>query len=300
MTVADKAAGINKPFRRNLLSGLFGLAAASAFVAMVLSRQDSLDPMLLMLSIYVFPIPVAIGIAAGLVAPRKAIVWSPFWACIITALAMALFSGLVSSNGIGFPAWRIAFIVLGLVLAGLGGFVGEIANKRMFVMQTAALIVLACLAMTLLVCWSAARRVLLFEKEGLPRVVAVLNRDYIETPANQAWRFRRDPEMDEYILRTRLHGKSLKVVTSTKETRILGVEYELDGGGQNIKNWDEAKKYLMQRGFREKLLTSLAKQNGARDLWCASLEGTRLTLSTTGDVKLEAFQEPSEQLPKRY
>ncbi|MEN6357837.1 MAG: hypothetical protein ABFD83_12230 [Armatimonadota bacterium] len=298
VTVADKAAGINRPFRRNLLSGLFGLAAACAFVAIVLSCRDSLNPLLLVLTIYVFPLPGAIGIATGLVAPRKAIVWAPFWSCIITALAMALLSGQISDIGVELSTWKIAFMALGIILAGLGGLVGEQASKRRFVVQTAVLMALICLVMALGIRWSSAQHELFSEKTGLPQIVAILNRDYIEAPLNLSWTFQHDIKMDEYVLKTRLHGKMLRVMASTKETKILGVVYELDGSGQNIKDCDEARAYLKQCGFRDKLLASLSKQNGARDLWYASLENTRLTLSNTGDVKLEAFQEPVDRLPK--
>jgi hypothetical protein len=297
VTVVDKA---DRPFRRNLLSGLFGLAAATAFIVMALNRRDSLNPTLLILSIYVFPLPVAIGIAAGLVAPRKAIVWAPLWSCIITALALALLSGEIGISRIEPGAWRVAFMALGVILAGLGGLLGELANKRGYAWQSAVLIALACLAMAFLVRWSAAEREHAFEESGLPRVVAILDRDYIKAPLNLDWRFQRDLQIDEYVLSTRLNGQPLQVMASTKETKILGVEYELDGGGQNIKDCDGAKAYLKRCGFRNKLLASLAKQSGARDFYCASLEGTRLTLSNTGDVKLEAFQEPETQLPKRH
>lgn len=297
MTVVDKA---DRPFSRNLLSGLFGLAAAAVFIAMVLSRRDSLDPTLLILSIYAFPLPVAIGIAAGLVAPRKAIVWAPLWACIITTLALTLLSSEIGAGRIEPNAWRVVFMALGVIISGLGGLLGELANKRGYAWQSAVLITLACIAMLLLVQWSAAGREHAFEESGLPRVVAVLDRDYISAPHHLDWRFKRDTKLDEYILKTRINGQPLQVMASTKETKILGVVYELDGSGQNIKDCENAKAYLKQCGFRNKLLASLAKQSGARDFYCASLEGTRLTLSNTGDVKLEAFQNPKTQLPTRH
>jgi hypothetical protein len=139
-----------------------------------------------------------------------------------------------------------------------------------------------------------------FERTHLPRIVAALEGDYLKVPDGLDWHLRRNPRMGYYTLKTRFEGSDLVVMASMRDFRILGVERQIDGYGKSIKNSDEARDYLIDCGFREKLIASLAKNNRARTLWCASLECTRLTLSSTGDVKLEAIQEPQSRLPQRH
>ncbi|MHB9037481.1 MAG: hypothetical protein ACYC64_12510 [Armatimonadota bacterium] len=299
MTVADKIARTNGPFYRNLFSGLAGLAAAIAFTVAAVRCQDCLDATFLTFSVYVFPLPVAIGLAVGLVAPRKAIVWAPLWACILTALTFALVSGGINVSGVEMSPWRIAFFAAGIILAGLGGLAGELANKHNYAWQSALLVVLACGGMALVQQWRVADGERVFERTQLPMIVAALDRDYIEVPGGLDWHLRRNSRMGLYTLASRFHGRDILVMASMRDFKILGVEYEIDGNGRSVKDFDDARVYLAHCGFREKLLGSLARQNGARTLWCASLEGIRLTLSSTGDVKVEAVHELLKPFSKR-
>ncbi|MCE5315714.1 MAG: hypothetical protein ABFD49_07875 [Armatimonadota bacterium] len=299
MTLVDKATRTKGLLYRNLFSGLVGLAAAIAFTVWAIRGQGRLDTNLLAFCIYAFPLPAAIGLAVGFVAPRKAIVWAPLWSCILTALAFALISGCVSGSGIEMSVWRITFMAVGILLAGLGGLAGELANERNYTRQSTLLMVLMCVGMLLLVQWHMAVSKRVFEKTELPKIAAALDRDYMETPADLTWQIRRNPKMGLYTLKTVIDGSDLEVAASARDARILGVEFEIDGHGQTIKDSADAKRYLKNCGFRDKLLTSLSKQEGERSLWCASLEGTRLTLSGTGDVKLEAVPEPRKRFIER-
>lgn len=292
MTQTDKPVGKNGLFLRNLISGLIGLGSAIAFTVFAIHNRDSIDLRLLAFSVYIFPLPVAIGLGVGLVAPRKAILWAPLWSCILTVLADSIISGTIVSDSMDHSSKQILFMAAGVVLAGLAATAGEFFNKRNYAWQSTVLVVIVCIGMTFAVRWSAFECERAFEQTHLPVIIRTLNRDYIEAPVNLDWHFKRNSRMGIYSLHSSLGGHPLTVLASIKDYKILGLEYEVEGTGCNIKDTDEAKSYLTSLGFRKKLLSSLAMQSGARMLWCASLEGTSLTLMSTGDVKLEAVKEP--------
>ena len=292
MTKTDKPVGKNGLLLRNLISGLVGFGAAVAFTAFVVLRRESIDLKLLIFSIYVFPLPLAIGLGVGLVAPRKAILWAPLWSCILTVLVDSIISGSIVSNSVDHNSKQFLFMGAGVILAGFGAFIGEVFKKRNYCWQSAVLVVLICVGMIFVVKYSALQCDRAFEQKHLSTIIRTLDSDYIETPVNLSWHFKRSPKTGAYILKTELAGHPLTVLANIKDYKIMGLEYEISSSGNAIKDTDGAKSYLTGLGFRKKLLSSLAMQSGARTLWCASLEGTSLTLMSTGDVKLEAIHEP--------
>ncbi|OFX13742.1 MAG: hypothetical protein A2Z18_10700 [Armatimonadetes bacterium RBG_16_58_9] len=281
--------GISKANRRlirNLVAGTAGLTAATIFVVVTVLFQDYSTLSFVKISLFVFPVPVACGLAVGLISPRKAIVWAPLWSCIFALLFFAVLLGSIHDVSAAFSPDRLAYVGAGLLLAALAGLAGQYASERSLVAKVIAIFLLSCCLMGLLEYALVVRQMGVFESEEKPRIVSSLDRDYISGASALDWQCERYPT-DRYRLTATWRGGEIAVVVRSALPSMLGISYRRKGEGIKIDNTDRAKTYLKSMGFREELLSSLSRRKGASQSWCASLVGTRLTVDGNGDIFIQ-------------
>lgn len=281
----------NQPLIRNLAAGIVGLAAAAALVLVTLRLQDYGTPAFLMVALFIFPVPVACGLAVGLVSPRRAIVWAPLWASIFTLLLFAVLPGGIHDASLALSGWRVGFTIAGVGLAALAGLAGQEASRRGLTKKTVACFVALCCLMALAEYLVIGQSMHEFERTVRPQVLWELDRDYLQVPKDALWTCTRSLRDDCYLFSARIRGARLSVLVATDAPRITGVRYRLPGSNQSIRTTDQALAYLRSLGFRPALLASLSRNRGDPRTWVASLSNTRLTLSHDGAVRVEILSD---------
>ncbi|MEN6581361.1 MAG: hypothetical protein ABFD54_02810 [Armatimonadota bacterium] len=289
VAVINKTRETNQQFLSNVLASLVVLAITAVFVVALLRLQDYVSPGFLAFSLYAFPLPVACGVAVGFVSPRRAIVWAPLWASILAGIILAVIFGQVHATDVLLSPLRHVFTIAGMVIAALAGLGGEYARLRGRMWLVVAAVVLMSGLMSNEQNRYVGHNIKEFQDTQMPQILLELDRDYISIPHNLDWQCVRKPSIYGYEINTHLNGGRLRVLASAHAPKLLGVEYSYRGKEHPITNEDSAREYLESCGFRDKLLSSLSMQNGARGSWLASLEGTRLVLSNTGSIRVNAI-----------
>lgn len=290
MTTAEHAQVSDRRISRDVAAGIVGLAAAAAMVLITLRLQDYCTPNFVMVALFVFPVPVACGLAVGLISPRHAIVWAPVWAIVFTMLLFTLLHGGIRDAQVALSPWRMVFMAAGAVLAAAAGLAGQYASLNGQAVQAAGIFLALCCLMGVSKYALISQQMREFERVAVPEVLLAVDRDYIRLPEGLRWRCERQPGLESYRLSTQLDGRALSVTVSARAASILGVSYERDGSAR-ISSAAEARAYLERLGFREPILRSLSRQRGAADSWVASLDGTRLTLESGGRVSMSGLSE---------
>ncbi len=248
--------------------------------------QDYSSLTFVKVSLFVFPVPVACGLAVGMVSPRKAIVWAPLWSSIPVLILFAVLGCSIHEVGAAFSPDRLAYMGAGAVLAALAGLVGQRASERGVAGKVAVAFLVLCGGMAYAEYSVVSRQMHVFERDKMPAVLTQLRTDYIDFAAGLEWRCDRCPS-DRYRLSAYLDGTEISVEVKTSRLTDLGVRYQRSGVGCVIDDRQSALDYLESLGFRESLLSSLSRQKGDPNTWCASLGCSRLTLGESGDVQVE-------------
>ena len=288
MPTVDQMGKARKRLFRNLLAGMAGLTAAAVFVVVTVWLQDYSSLTFVKISLFVFPVPVACGLAVGLVSPRKAIVWAPLWSSVFALILFAVLIGSVHEVSAAFSPDRLAYVGAGAVLAALAGLLGQYASERGMAGKAVAAFLVLCGGMAFAEYSLVGRQMHVFERDRMPAVLLQLETDYIQLPKGLDWRCERSLS-DGYRISAELDGTELSVLVKTDKPTDLGISYQRSVTGQIIADQQSARKYLKSIGFRDNLLNSLSRQKGASSSWCASLGCTRLTVSGSGDVVLESL-----------
>ena len=286
MATVDEMSKANRRLLRNLLAGMAGLAAATAFVVVTVWLQDYGSLTFVKISLFVFPVPVACGLAVGLISPRKAIVWAPLWSSVFALLFFAVLVGSIREASAAFSPDRLAYVGAGALLAALAGLAGQCASERGFAGKMVAAFLLACCLMGFVEYALVTRQMGVFEREEKPRIVRHVDRDYIRGAQMLDWSCERRLA-GRYRLSATWRDADISVLVRTSLPAMLGITYEGRGHDVSIEDTESAREYLESIGFRANLLSSLSRQKGASESWCASLGATRLTVSGRGDIELE-------------
>lgn len=276
---------------RNLLAGAAGLSAAATLVLVTLWFQDYSQPMFLMVSLFVFPVPFACGLAVGLISPRRAILWAPLWSAIFAVLLFALLHGGIHDARVALSPWRLAFMGYGTVLAAIAGIIGQRASAKGTAVRAIVVFLALCCVAALAEYSALARQMDVFRSRVMPEVLLDVDRDYLRIPGGLDWEVERRPGEESYILSTLIDNTPLLIRVSASAPRVLGITYERRPRGISIRDTGSARRYLTKAGVREPLLRSLSEQAGGRRVWTASLEGTRLTLTSDGAMRMQALSD---------
>ena len=222
MATVDEMSKANRRLLRNLLAGMAGLAAATAFVIVTVWLQDYGSLTFVKISLFVFPVPVACGLAVGLISPRKAIVWAPLWSSIFALLFFAVLVGSIHEVGAAFSADRLAYVGAGVVLAALAGLAGQCANERGFAGKMVGAFLLACSLMGFAEYALVKRQMGVFERQEKPRIVLRVDRDYIRGAKALDWNCERRLA-DRYRLSAAWRDGDLSVLVRTSLPAMLGI-----------------------------------------------------------------------------
>ena len=276
--------------RRDLIAGVVGLAAAAALMVCVLLFQDYSSRTFLLFSLFIFPAPVACGLAIGMVSPRKAIVWAPLWAAISAVFLFAIISGCIRNVSEAYTPTRVAVMIAGVVVAAFTGFVGQSVSSKGYKGIAIALFILLCAGASvgqMSVVRSHTRE---FERVILPRVTAEIDEDFLRLPHNLQWSCTRCPKMNCYELTASIDDRPVFVRVDSVVHRIIGMRYEIADSKKQIKSDAAARIYLERVGFQDKLLSSLERADEKKCVWTASLNETHLKLSQSGEVKIDFLE----------
>lgn len=275
-----------------LPAGVVAVAASAAVVAAALWLQDYTATGFLVLCLFAFPVPVACGYAAGLVSPRGAVVWGPVWACVFALIAFTLLAGAVDELVVAKSSMRLVLMPVGAALAVLAALAGRrVADKR-HVLAATSVFVFLCVSMGIAQCLLVSRSTETFERTVAPRILLELDRDYVEVPAGMDWRCRRHRTLKCYELSARVMGERMSVLVDSRAPGIIGMNYVRRGDGRGISDDDAALRYLLDLGFREKLLSTLSRTPGTAGPWQTGLGRTSLTLSSDGSVTVRTLPLP--------
>jgi len=283
----------------NILIASLGIIPAAALVLASLYNQAYISPNLLLFLVFVFPVSVLCGFVSGLLSPKKAIVWAPLWACIAAPLLMANLSGAIHDASIIHSSWHSAWVMGGIIVAGLSALAMEYAVQLGYTSRMLGVFILVCLVFGTAEYTMIGQAKQNFEREIVPQIVSQLNTNYICVPIRNEWRCNRKPTLDSYELQGVFNGEKLSVIINATDHLISGISYHHRGTGALIRNDDSARQYLKKFGFRNELLNSLSRQHTQSDSWTASLEKIKLTLSSSGDIRINTLLPHSEESPSR-
>jgi len=286
LIVLDKASKNHKWLTRDISAGLVGLCAAAVFVLATLWMQEYTSTTFLTVSLFLFPVPVACGLAVGLVSPQGAIFWAPVWASISTLLLFALMSGGIQDAGIVLSPWRMLYVIAGAVLAGVAGVIGRHASRTGHSWRAVLTFVVLCGIMAGVEREVVRLQLARFERYLVPQIMAQLDRDYLRLPRDLSWTSRWKPSLDSYEVSTEIRGAKLRVLCAAQAPQIHAVSYVFPQNHTRLSSDQAAKAYLRRIGVRGPLLAGLYKPKGA-DQWRSGLGGTLLVLSPDGALKLK-------------
>ena len=274
---------------RNLTAGVSGLIVALALLLLTLRVQDYVPPGFVKLLLFVFPMPVACGLAVGLVSPRKAIAWAPLWSGISAILMLALLSGALHETVWASSPARIAWMLAGAVLAAMAGLLGQWVAQHSYVGKSILTLCLACCLLGGVGCLLFRNQKQTYERDVVPQVLLEVDRDYIALPRGMDWECRRELASESYVLRSRLDGELIRVFAAPNAPAVRHIEYELRGRGVDLSVKKTALEYLKRLGVRDAVTVGLGKYEGMSGCWQSALGGTRLTVWRNGRVRLDAW-----------
>ena len=291
----DEVIGKGKASRiilRNLIAGLFGFAVAFALVAVVLRVQDFLPSWYVRLLLFALPLPLAGGLAVGLVSPRKAIAWAPLWSAIFAVMLLAALSSLLHEVSAALSPMRIACIFAGAAICAGSGLLGQWVVGRGHVGKSVLVIVVVSLVLGGVGCILFQSHVKAFQRESVPQLVLEIDRDYISVPVNVDWNCRAHTGEGCYELACRRSGSSFRFYALADGSDISYIRYEAKAAGADISNLKAARACLRKIGVREPMLEGLSRVKGTGD-WQSVLKGTRLRLWNNGHMTMAEIPPPA-------
>lgn len=265
--------------------GLWGFVAALALLLLTARIQTFLPGWWIRAILCVFPVPVACGLAVGLVSPRKAIAWAPLWSGVFGLLLIALLSVIVR-DPIGNSGQRIAWMLAGTLMAAGAGLVGQFAAARSCAGKSVIVLVAACCLLSGSGDLLLQSQLRAYERDMLPRILLELDEDYIALPRGMQWECRRDLPSGNYALSSTLNGKQLRVLAMPGAAVIDHVEYDRPGRGIEADTRTAMARYLKAAGVRDEFLIGLTRNKNGR--WESVLRGTQLTLHQDGHLRMDA------------
>ena len=287
--LAERAGRKNRPIPRNLAAAFVGVAVAALATVCATGLQPFAGPGYAALTVLVFPLPVAIGLAAGLVSPRRGMLWAPVWAGILAAIAILLVVGSVEAARLLQPAWRLGLGVLGVTLPGAVALAGEVFAQRGWARRATVVLVLAGGLVVALGHVLVSYKGRVYERSVVPQIVLEVDTSYLAIPKGVVWQCGRSATLGCYEASAVVRGHKLLALAACDGGKVLGIRYEVEGGGGPIHSLRAAQSYLAELGFRRTLLTNLSRRRGAPASWCAGVGLTRLTVGADGGVCLEPF-----------
>lgn len=262
-------------------------AATVAVVVTALGFRKYVGDGCALFSVFAFPFPVTVGLAAYALAPRGIVV-PAVWASIVAGVAATILAGVMDRTAVAAFVMPGVGIVCAAAIAGLSSVAARQAAQR-GCFRAWSVVILAAAGVTALVGYGlASHRLTVFECEVLPAVVLKIDGDYLAVPESAAWQCLRCN--GRYELRCRVHGRPLTAIVDPESGDVVGVVYDLPGCGARLSTDDSAQVHLEGLGVRRRMLSSLSRVPGSPPKWIAGLDSTCLTLSADGGVRFRPLQ----------
>ena len=291
----DEIVGKGKASRallRNLAAGIFGFVVALILVAVTLLDQDFLPAWYVRLVLFAVPLPVAGGLAVGLISPRKAIAWAPLWSAILAIMLLAGLSGMIHGVGSALSPIGIACTFLGAAISACCGLLGQWAVQKRYVGKSVLALVIITLLLGGVGCLLFRNGAQAFQRSNIQQLALEIDRDYISLSVNTGWTCRARVSEGCYEVTCRRAGRPFGFYALADGSDVDHINYEVQAGGVALKDTEAARAYLRKLGIREPILEGLSRVKGISG-WQSVLKGTRLILSKNGHMSMGAIPPPT-------
>lgn len=293
----DEVIGKSKASRRllrNLIAGLCGFVVAFVLLMAGLRVQDYVPAWFVKVLLFAAPLPLACGLAVGLVSPRKAIAWAPLWSGIFALMLLAWLSGGVHEVGMALSPARVACVFAGALLSAGAGLLGQWAAHRGHVMLSILGLALICCLMCGLGYLLYLNQMQVYERDAKPQVIMEADRDLIALPATMEWKCERRFDDESYTLTSTLNGRAIVLVAPAAAPSLSHVDYCIPVAHENLRTQAAVRAYLKKWGVRDGFLVGLAELKDSPGCWRSVLRGARLTAWRDGRVEIDALPVDSE------
>ncbi len=279
-----------RKLRRTPLNAVVAvLAVAAVGTAATLWLEPFAGPGLAAVAVFVFPVPVALGLAAGLVSPRRTILWAPVYAAIATSVAVLLLVGVAESARALPTVIRVMLGAAAIVVSGASAVLGERLAERGWYGKAVLAATLGCALLVLVAHLVTAQKDRTYQRLVVPQTLLDVDANYVALGKGFTWWCVRTRSLGCYRIGGVVAGREVVVYGAKDSPSVLGIRYRIGRRGTSVRTSADALAYLRGLGFRDRLLSSLSERKGLRGSWCAGLELTRLTLELDGTVLLEPF-----------
>lgn len=263
--------------------------SAGAVVAGALRFQAFSGAAYAMFAVFAFPAPVAIGLVAGLLSPRRRPASPLAWACIAGTVSAVVLSGAVEDASAMRSPVRVAGIAAAGVIAVLSGLAARQAVVRGAGGKLCSAVLLGAIAVAFAGCGTAVSNVRAFRTQVAPQVLFEFDSSHMDLPNWLDWSTRPLWGSGCYEMRTTVYKRPLVILFGPDVPTAPRVLYDLPGSGIDLRDDRAARVYLAGLGFRTGLLDSLVREGGRVPRWSAGFGNTRLTLTRDGAVSLRPF-----------
>lgn len=289
LTNAEQASEKHPLAAGDLVAALIVVALGALTFGLVLKVQQFGGSLYAGASAFVFPVPVACGLACGFVAPRRSVVWGVLWACILSGIIFTVLSS--SINGL-LPVrspWRVPVGLVGMTIAVLSAVGGKRAVDRGHLRKVTLVLFLLC-GLTVVAGYLVARsESTTYSRHVLPMVIVELDASYMDVPLGAVWRCRVRRDLGCYELESAIDDQRIVVFADREAPLILGIDFLRKG--PRPEKWDcaAAQAYLSELGFRAPIVKSVLQRRGERGPWFGGIDFTRIVLTRNGTVTLRPY-----------
>ncbi|NLN76050.1 MAG: hypothetical protein GX139_07040 [Armatimonadetes bacterium] len=288
--------GTNSRLQRNLTVGLLGILTAVVFLYFVIRYQAYLPGYIVKSALCVFPVPVAFGLATGLVSPRRAIAWAPLWSGVFSLLVIAVVSTAITRAPIN-PSERIAWAAAGALIGAGLGIVGQLLAARSYAGRSVLAFMLSCCVLAVILGGLLRNQMAAFVDNSVPQILEEVDKDIIELPSDMKWQCLRDVAHGMYVLTSSLDGKPIRIYAIPDPAGAEHIDYSSQLACSANQDQAAVQQCLMNAGLREELLLGLTREDSGR--WITAFRGTQMTLDAQGYLQLSAAALPMRSVDSK-
>lgn len=274
----------HKRLPRNITAAALVVVSAVVVLVAALRYQAYLPAYIPKVVLCVFPVPLAFGLAIGLVSPRKAIAWAPLWSGVFSLLVIAVVSTAITR--VPNPSERILWAAAGALLGTGAGICGQLLAARAFVGKSAVIFVAACVASGI-----GGRAILdmqmsSYQRVSLPYILEEVDKDIIALESDMSWQCKRDVGSGNYILKSSLKRRPILIYAIPDPAVVDHIEFDSDITCPKTSDLALLHKCLESAGVREEFLLGLTHEDSGN--WISVIRNTQLIIDRDGHFRISA------------
>lgn len=275
----------NKRLPRNVVAGTLVVASALVILVAALRYQAFFPDYIPKAVLCVFPIPLALGLAIGLVSPRKAIAWAPLWSGVFSLLVIAVVSTAITRAPTN-PSERILWAAVGALLGTGAGIGGQLLAARALVGKSTIIFVAACIAAGVGGRAILDLRMACFERESVPHILEETDKEIIALSPDMQWQCVRDVGGANYVLKSSLNERPILIYAVPDPAVVDHIEYNSRITCPKVSDLALVHRCLEDAGVREEFLLGLTQEDGGN--WISVIRNTQLTIDREGRFRISA------------